>query len=303
MPAERKYGMDHDHYPWSPLPSRPRLSWPDGSRLLISPVILLEFYDETPIDEMRRSRDLAGGLGDRPYPNYPRVSHREYGNRVGIFRILEAFETRGLKPTIAIDSETAKRYPELVRVCQTQASEVIAHGRAVTDIITSDMSEQEERSYISDSLQVLRQHGLETVGWLGAEYSESERTPGLLAEAGIEFVCDWCNDEQPFTISTPNGPLVATPFMVDYDDAFAFCSREVFPETYEDMLMRGLHQLRRDGETTARVMAFAIRPWLLGQPFRLGILERFLDQVAEFEDVRIAPLRDVVEGWRSHAHL
>ena len=123
----------------------------------------------------------------------------EYGNRVGVFRVLDTLQRHGFKPTIAMDRLTAEHYPFLVRHCVARGFEFIAHGVSVNRMITSRMPEQEEREYIRTSVDALtRATGKAPSGWLGPEYGESANTPGLLAEAGIRYVCDWVNDEQPY---------------------------------------------------------------------------------------------------------
>lgn len=282
MPAQRLPGMDHEHYAWSPIVERPPLSWPNDAPVALSIVVNLETFEEQPPDGAVQAANLSGGLGRRPYPDYARLSHREYGHRVGIFRVLDVLERHGVTPTVAIDALTAERYPYLVQHCTGRGCEFVAHGIAVTRMISSRMSEEEERHYIAETLDRLEAAvGVRPRGWLGPEYGESERTPRLLAEAGVRYVCDWVNDEQPYELSLPGGPLYAFPLMAEYDDAFALWTRGITLATYRDMLTRGFDRLWRDGAISARLLAFNIRPWLIGQPFRIGSLESVLDHVTQ----------------------
>jgi Polysaccharide deacetylase len=277
MPAQRVPGMDHEHYPWSPIVERQRLAWPNDARVALTVVINLETFEERPPEGAVQSANLSGGLGRRPYPDYARLSHREYGHRVGIFRVLDVLERHGVPPTVAIDALTAERYPYLVRHCAERGCEFVAHGISVTQMISSRMREDEEREYISETLSRIEAAvGEKPRGWLGPEFGESERTPWLLADAGLRYVCDWGNDEQPYELTVPGGPLYAFPLMVEYDDAFALWTRGITPATYHDMLTRGFDRLWSDGASNARLLAFGVRPWLIGQPFRIGTLESAL---------------------------
>jgi len=164
----------------------------------------------------------------RPFPDYARLSHREYGHRVGIFRVLDVLKRHGIKATVALDAMTAENYPYLVRHLLGWGCEIIGHGVSVSRMINSGMSQEQEREYISESLKALTTAtGSAPQGWLGPEYGESARTPQLLAEAGISYVCDWANDEQPYPLNVPQGEILALPIMLELDDVNAMADRKV----------------------------------------------------------------------------
>ena len=190
MPAERRHGMDHEHYAWSPINRRGALRWPDGARIALCVVVTLEKMEwESPPGSFTVS--LPGGIADRPFPDYARVSHREYGHRVGIFRVLDVLEKHGIRATVAMDAMTAEANPYLVEHCQQRGAEIIGHGISVSRMITGRMTEEDEEEYVHSAVESLRQAtGAPPRGWLGPEYSESERTPGILAASGISYVCD-----------------------------------------------------------------------------------------------------------------
>jgi hypothetical protein len=154
-PAQRQAGYDHPHLGWSPLPKRAPLRWPGKPQLAVVPL-----------------RSVGGGL-IRDFPNISRVSTREYGHRVGVYRILDALRKRGIKPTVAVDAMTAEQYPELIEQLKSDGSEFVAHGLSVTRPQTSAMSADDERAYIAETLSRLQACGLPTQGWFGADYSES----------------------------------------------------------------------------------------------------------------------------------
>ena len=151
MPAERRFGMDHEHYDWSPLSKRGILRWPDGARVALCVIVDLDHPEWQPPEDSFAT-PFAGGLSARSYPDYARLGHREYGHRVGIFRVLDTLEKHGIKATVAMDAMTAENYPFLVRHCQEQGVEIIGHGVALTRMITSNMSEDVEREYIGQSI-------------------------------------------------------------------------------------------------------------------------------------------------------
>ena len=205
MPAERRFGMDHEHYDWSPFNKRGILRWPDNARVALCVIVDLDHPEwDPPADSF--TTPFAGGLAARGFPDYARLSHREYGHRVGIFRVLETLRKHGIPATVAMDAMTAENYPYLVQHCLEAGAEIIGHGVSLSRMITSRMSEGEERDYISQSVSALtRATGNAPAGWLGPEYGESARTPQLLSEAGLRYVCDWVNDEQPYPLHSPMG--------------------------------------------------------------------------------------------------
>ena len=199
MPAERRFGMDHTHYDWSPIITRQVLQWPDQARVALCVIVNLEHTEWTPPADSFRPV-LPGGVAPRPYPDYALLTHREYGHRVGIFRVLDVLEKYGITPTVAMDALTAEHYPYLVQHCKQRGCEIIGHGIGVR-MLTGNMSEPQEQAYIQQSIATLqRATGTAPAGWLGPEYGESARTPQLLAQAGIRYVCDWVNDEQPYAM-------------------------------------------------------------------------------------------------------
>ena len=260
MPAQRRFGMDHDHHEWSPIINRGTLRWPDNARVALCVIVNLEHTEWSP-PEGSFSASLAGGLGIRPFPDYSRFSHREYGHRVGIFRVLDVLERYGIKATVAMDVQTAENYPYLVNHCKDRGCEIIGHGVSASQMITSNMPEQEELEYIRACVEALRRAtGTAPAGWLGPEFGESSRTPGLLAQAGISYVCDWVNDEQPYSMTVQSGELFALPVMLEMDDVNALWDRRVTIDRYGELLKDGFDTLYRDGDQNGRLMVLNLAP-------------------------------------------
>ena len=301
MPAERRFGMDHEHYDWSPLTTRGILRWPDNARLALSVVVTLEHMEWQTPEGSFQAANLAGGSAARPFPDYARISHREYGHRVGIYRILDVLERHGIRPTVAMDAMTASNYPYLVRHCLDRGCEIIGHGISVSRMITGNMPEQEERDYIRESVEALIQAtGEAPKGWMGPEYGESERTPRLLGEAGIRYVCDWANDEQPYPLKVPEGELFALPVMLELDDVVAMAHRKVMVDRYADMLRESFDGMYLDGSGNGRVLVLSLHPWLIGQPFRIGFLDDALGHMMRRQGVWAASGAEVVDWYRTH---
>lgn len=299
VPAQRRPGNDHPHFAWNPLPARPRLQWPGARQLAVVPLVVLESYEDPLPAGWPQVHSVGGGLV-RDFPNISRVSTREYGHRVGIFRILQALQRHGIRPTVAIDALTAEQYPDLLDHLQRLDCEFVAHGIAVTRPQTSAMTVQQERAYIAETLDRLAACGVRTAGWFGADYAESTVTPQLLGEAGVSYLSDWANDEQPYAMTTP-GDLVATPLWADFDDQTVLINRMCNLDMFEDHFIKALDQLNRDCRQSARLLHFCVRPWVMGAPLRIASFERILAHAAALDQVWTPRLGEVVQAWRTSA--
>ena len=298
MPAERSLGMDHAHYPYSPLPTRPALTWPSGKSLAIGALVLLEHYEWDPPADAYSLRNSSGGLIKLPAPDYVQLTHREYGHRVGVFRLLDTLERYGIPVTVAVDKLTAVHYPWLIDHLNQRGCELIGHGVAASQLITSKLSQEEEAEIIFDCLDTLEKlSGSRPSGWFSPEGVESSRTPELLAAAGVNYVCDWPNDEQPYKMTTPVGDLVSLPLFLEVDDEFALWHRRASLASWEGMIVAAATRLHVDGQTSARHMMLTLRPWLTGQPFRIRTLDRALRQVTQLDAVWAAHGSDIVKAF------
>jgi peptidoglycan/xylan/chitin deacetylase (PgdA/CDA1 family) len=299
MPAERRFGMDHEHYDWSPMVKRGVLRWPEQARLALCVVVNLEHTEWSPPEGSFRPT-LAGGVAARPFPDYALLTHRDYGHRVGIFRVLDVLQKHGIRPTVAMDTLTAEHYPYLVRHCLERGCEIIGHGIGVR-VLTSKMSESEERAYIQQAVQTLtRATGTAPVGWLSPEYGESARTPQLLAQAGIRYVCDWVNDEQPYRMKTAAGEIYALPIMLELDDVHALWERRVPVDRYGELLKESSEILYRDGAHNGRLFVLHLHPWVIGQPFRIGFLDDALGTIMRRQGVWAANGAAIIDWYRRH---
>jgi peptidoglycan/xylan/chitin deacetylase (PgdA/CDA1 family) len=306
MPADRNYafpalhrGMDHDHYDWSPLNgTRAPIAWPGQARVALCVVVTLEHAEWRRPEAHYQAPNLAGGYGWGPFPDVTAWSHREYGNRVGVFRVLDVLERHGIRPTVAMDALTAEHYPYLVRHCRQRGCEFIGHGVSANRMITSRMSEDEEREYIRTAVETLaRATGARPAGWLGPDYGESARTPRLLAQAGMRYVCDWVNDDQPYPLKVPEGELHALPLALPLDDVNALWERRVDIDRYGTMIRETFETLYGEGQTSGRLLVLNLHPFLIGQPFRIGVLDAALGSIARRPGVWAATGAEIIASY------
>jgi hypothetical protein len=275
---------DHPHHAWSALPTRAPLRFPNGAAFAACPVIAFETHEDSLPPGWPQPNWLSGGVGLRPDPNIARIGHREYGLRAGWPRLRAAILGAGLRYAAAIDAMTAEDFPQLRDELSADVAagraEWIAHGISINRPLHDGMDQAAELACITETRTRLAACGIAARGWWGPEYGESQRTPALLARAGYAFTLDWCNDEQPYAMTVPEGRLAALPPFADLDDAFSLCSpRGITPASYAANLAMAAEGLARDGLHGARCMIWMMRPFLSAQPFRIGQIEAALQRI------------------------
>lgn len=298
---KRKYGMDHNRYAWSLLENRQPITWPDGKSVALWINVPLQFF---PLNQEGIPFKVPGGM-TMPYPDLRHFSLRDYGNRVGIFRLLKAFDKYGIKPTFAINTRLAERTPYLMDVIKERGDEVICHGLHMDALHYSGQDIVEEEALIEKALTGLRKiTGQDVNGWLSPAKNESENTPDLLANNGIEYFCDWVNDDMPYEFKTQNGPLIAMPLSTELEDRFVIQNNLHSEESWCQQIMDACNFLLEESNTQGgRILALNIHPWLMGQPHRIGFLEKTLEYLSGKKEVWINYAGEIKAHYAKHNAL
>jgi len=289
---------DRVYHEDSMIVRRPPLAWPGGHRAAFSVVVCAEYYELQPPADAFVPPNVPGGFGRAPYPDVRAFSQREYGNRVGIFRVMEALDKHRIRPTAAADAVICTQYPYLIEQFQKRNWEIAGHGYSLTRVISNRMSEEQERNYIRASLDAVEKAcGTRPNGWHGPEYGESERTPALLAEFGVKYVLDWPNDEQPYLMSTPSGSIVSIPMALELDDVITHYHRRIGLARWRQAVAEALDQLLADGDAGGRQLVLALHPWLIGHPHRIGYFEDVLADAASRKDLWITTTGEIADFY------
>ena len=293
--AQRRYGMDHDRYDWSMLPRRKPVVWPGGARVALWVVPALEWF---PLD-MKGLPFKPPGAMVTAYPDLRHYSLRDYGNRVGIFRIMQALDRHGIRASVAVNAAVAARYPTLVQECIQRHWEIIANGQDMDHLHHAGLAREDEKKLIAGTLDVLRKASGQPVrGWLSPAKSESAATLDLLGEAGLDYVCDWVNDDMPYAMRTPSGPIHAMPHPVDMDDTTILVQNHHTEDDFRDQLCDQFDLLYRESATQGgRVMAISLHPWVIGQPYRIQALEDALRHIMRHKGVWAATGAQILDAW------
>ncbi len=279
-------------FPYSPIVSRKKLSWPNGARVALWVIPNVEFF---PLDKA-----IAGGLGK--VPDVPTWSIRDYGNRIGIFRFMELFDRFGIRATAALNSDVCLHHPAIVAEGNKRGWEWMGHNITnVTRLI--DVPEAEEPRIIKTALDTIaRVAGTRPKGWLGSGLQESWNTLDLLAAEGIGYVGDWTNDDQPYVMTLESGKkLVAMPYSYEINDMAQMTRFLRTAEEFATMICRQFDTLYREGAQSGRAMAICLHPFLMGMPYRIGALEQALAYICGHAGVWCATGSEIVAHYLAQA--
>jgi len=292
----RRPGLDHDRYVHARSIDRKPVEWPGGARIALWIVPHLEWF---PIDMAPQPFRPPGGM-ERPYPDYWNFTLRDYGNRVGAYRVLEGLERRSLKATIAMSARLVARARPLLDSVLRQGHEIMAHGVDMGHLHHATLPEADENSIIKEAFDTLRQASRQPVtGWSSPAYTESWVTPDLVAEHGGTYIADWISDDLPFPMKTRSGrPLAAMPIGHEISDLQIFLNYRQRPDQYLEQVIEHFRFLYREaGKHGGRVVTLSVRPWLIGVPHRIGAFEAALDRIQSHAGVWNATGAEILSAW------
>ncbi len=293
----RRYGMDHDRYDWSMLPERKPVVWPNNARVALWVVPALEWF---PLN-MAGVPFKPPGAMQTAYPDLRHYTLRDYGNRVGIFRIMKALDKHGIRPTVAVNAAVAVRYPSLIKECTQRGWEIMANGLDMDHLHHAGLALDDEKKLIDTTLEILRRASGQAVrGWLSPAKSESASTLDLLGAAGMDYVCDWVNDDMPYAMRTASGPIHAMPHPIDIDDHTILVQNHHTEDDFRDQLCDQFDLLYKESATAGgRVMSISLHPWVIGQPYRMRALEEALAHIMRHKGVWAATGSEILDAWKT----
>lgn len=292
----RRHAMDHERYRWSNLFERPPVSFPNGAHLALWITVVSEFF---PLNQQGKPFKAPGGMVT-PYPDFRHYSSRDYGNRVGIFRLFRLFEQLRIRVSVAMNAAVAERYPLLARETVGRGYEIICHGYDMDTVHHSGMSEDEEREIIRKSKQIIADvTGTEPKGWLSPASAESFLTPDLVREEGFSYFCDWANDDMPYVFQTRGGSLLAMPYSEEISDRqiiFGYHHTEAqFVEQVKDQFDTLFAESKRYG---GRILSLVLYPYISGLPYRIHAVEEALRYILQRPGVWTATGSEIADVVR-----
>jgi peptidoglycan/xylan/chitin deacetylase (PgdA/CDA1 family) len=269
----RAYGMDQSMYDWRPAERRPPLVWPGGARVAAMIVVPIEHHSLTPPGKPFKHP----GAMVTPYPDLRHYTSRDYGNRVGVFRILDELNRAGLRATFAFNADHLLRFAPLVEAVTGAGHEIAAHGRSPEHIHWSGLEPGVEAAWVADARAKFDAAGLKPRAWLSPARQQSFATLDLIAEAGFDVCLDWEQDDVPVTMATASGPVSAAPLSNELDDRLLMIDRRQSEDDWAAQILEARDYLKaRPNHLGGHVLGFTLTPYVIGQPFRISALRRVL---------------------------
>ncbi len=264
---------------FSAIVDRPPLKLPGGARMVVWTIVNLEVWD---IARPMARQVLPAPTGQPMLPDVPNWSWHEYGMRVGVWRFFDLYKRLGIKPTVSINARVCEDYPRVAQQAKDAGWEFMGHAYDQGPI----HKVEDQRGMIFRSCDIIEKFtGKRPVGWLGPGLTQTFDTPENLVDAGIRYTGDWAYDDEPTVIRTAKGPLVTLPYTVELNDIPMMLVQHHESDHLYKRAVESFERLYAESEHRAKFMAIAIHPYISGQPFRIGPLERIYDHIAKFDGV------------------
>jgi allantoinase len=283
--------MDNQLFTYSPIVDRPPIRWPNGARVAFYLGLNIEHYQ---VD--KPSTSIFGGTANLA-PDPLNYGWRDYGPRVGIWRMLQSLDRHGVRATALLNSDVCSRYPQILQAGLDRDWAWVAHGRD-NSTFQAGMTREEERAYLVEVVDTIEAAtGRRPRGWLGPALTETFETPSLLAELGLQYTLDWCNDEQPYELAVPG--MYSVPYSIELNDVSLFVSRSYTGPQFLQAVRDQLDQIYEDSAESGRVMALCVHPFSVGQPFRHRYFDQALEYIAGHEGVWLATSDEILDAYRA----
>jgi allantoinase len=267
----------HGRFPYAGINDRPAFAWPDGKRLAVYVALCVEHF----------SYGSGLGLAYSPglsHPNSYNWGWREYGNRVGGWRLIDLFDEYRLPLSVLLNTACYDHCPELVAAHRARGDEIVGHGRTNSEH-QNGLAEDAERVLIGDVTEAIRRHeGRAPGGWMSPGAHPSAVTEDLLAEAGYRYTLDWPIDDQPVWMRTRNGPLLSLPYPHEVNDVPMVVLHDGTAAAFADMAIDNFDEMLRQSRKQPLVYGITIHTFIVGQPFRLKQFRRVLEHISKFRD-------------------
>jgi peptidoglycan/xylan/chitin deacetylase (PgdA/CDA1 family) len=267
----------HGRYGFSPIIDRPQYCWPNGARLAVYVAMGVEEY----AFGQGLSEDILPGAAQ---PDLVNTAWRDYGNRVGFFRLADRLVSRGLTPAILLNTEVYEHAPTVMQVAQEMGAEIVGHGLSNSDTLAG-MSPEQELAYLrAVQERIIRAQGHPAEGWSSPWLAHTPATIDLLPEAGFSYLLDLKMDDQPIWLKTSTKPLLAVPYAPELNDSSTIIGRQASARDFAQMIVDEFDELLVASEQQPLVMSIVLHSFISGQPFRLRALTEALDHIAAHRD-------------------
>ena len=286
---------EHDRFAYSPIVDRPPLRWPNGARVALWVIPNIEHF------LFDRPSTSITAVTTQFVPDVLNYAWRDFGPRVGIWRMMEIMDRYGVRGTVALNSDVCEHYPRIIEAGNKLGWEWMGHGKN-NSIMLGNKSEDEERPLIAGIVKAITAGtGKAPRGWLGPALTETHNTLDILAENGIDYVADWTNDEQPYPMRVKKGTMTSIPYSVELNDIPAFLDGSQSAENFGRMIKDQFDVLYEDGAKTGRVMSICLHPFLIGHPFRAKYFNEALKHITSRQEVWVTTGAEIIDAYHKAA--
>ncbi len=280
---------DNERYPYWPLPERPAIKWPNDARVAFWVIPNVEHFR---FDRLNSNMAFS--------PDVYEYAMRDYGSRVGIWRMMDVLDKHNLRATVALNADVCKFEPQIIKAGVERNWDWMGHGISNSERLVG-LDEAEERKLIQSVVATIKENtGAPPSGWLGPGLGETQNTPDLLAEAGVTYVADWVADDQPFPMRVKSGRLISVPYSQELNDIPVFMRKGLTPEQFHQIVCDQFDVLYEESAQSGRVMALALHPFLSGHPFRSKWLDRSLQHITSHEKVWLTTGGEIARWYYEH---
>jgi peptidoglycan/xylan/chitin deacetylase (PgdA/CDA1 family) len=282
-----------DRYEDSFIFERKPFTWPGGKTLAVWIVPNVEVWRYDSASGQAVSPN-AGNL----VPDVINYAWREYGMRVGLWRMADAFDAAGVKATVALNAAVADAHPKAVEEMKKRGWEFMGHGMSNSDSIAG-LNPEQERKLIQTVLKTIEQAtGQRPRGWLGSGLIETYNTLDILAEEGVLYCGDWNNDDQPYRMKVKNGRMFSIPYCMEINDIPLFMRKGYTGEQYLQSVVDQFDTLYAESAKQPRVLGIPLHPMITGQPLRIKYLERALAHMKSHDRVWFATGSEIIDAYQ-----
>jgi len=260
----------------------PSFAWPNGARVAVWIIPNIEHFH------------VEIGTGAPDVRNY---SRRDYGNRVGIWRIMDVLGKHNVRGTVALNGEVGRFYPRIMKACADLHWELMGHG-LTNSVMLTGMSIEQEAKVVTETRAIIEDHGQKMRGWLGPGLTETWNTIDLLRKNGVEYTCDWVNDDLPYRM---NNGLYSIPYTIELNDMPLFNAPSISIADFQQRICDAFDVLYEEGARCPRVMGIALHPFLIDTPHRIRYLDKALHYIGGHDKVWFATGSEIIAAYRAAA--
>lgn len=268
----------HGRYDYSSIVSRPVYDWPDGNRLAVYVALNVEVF--------AWGRGKGAGVAPPDQAVSASVySWRDYGNRVGIWRLFEMFDALDIPCQAQINTAVYEHCPDIAERLRARGDEILGHGVTNSDE-QGGLPEDEERAHIEEVTRAITENeGAPPTGWMSPWLSNSTVTLDLLQEAGYRYVMDWTHDDQPVWMRTRSGGrILSMPYPIETNDNRALVWFRYSSDDYARMLIDCFDEMLDQSTAMPLVFPISLHPFVVGRPYRMRALRRVFEHIARHRD-------------------